>query len=987
MTTRFSWRKAYTVILLGVTFLLFSSGNPAHGQFYYNGRGPMNVKWWQTKTDGYKLVYPESFAPTAKGLEHFLDSIMQTINYGFTTRPQRLPMILHTENLNSNGEVVWAPKRVELMTASPAGGIHADLWIKQLTVHEARHVAQLSSLRKGLTKALSFVFGQAGTSVGMLCLPKWYLEGDATLAETQYSEFGRGLQPSFTVGMRAFLADDPSNTRIKTDRWIAGSYRDYTPGVYEFGYQMVAAGERYFGVGTWSKAVEYVGKYPILIVPMRIYLKRNHRTTITSMVDRALTDLKDWWEPYSAVPNDYRTLTAPERSYTNYADPVYAAGTQEIVAAKSDYDTPVRLVGLRRQNGGLAERKLAWIASPSSRLAVDGNTLYWTEMKPHPVWEFKNSSVIRSLDLATGKKGKTYGRGEGNYFVTPLRWNAGAETGTNYFATVRPTLQSGSEIVLRDAQFQEVRTFGFKTLTSVHGLTWDARTGQLVFIALDERGMWLGGVDPSFAGDPVEITQPSMITLSDLRGDGKGTLYFSSIQSGKDEIHQFDLRNGEERRVTTSRFGAYAPAAGATPDELLLTTYTADGQMLAAANLTASGREYADDTIGWSRLPENLLNIPGPKWEVPKMSEISLTASESDSVLKPRKTRRYNKALRWFNVHTWVPGVAVNAEKIIDEQSIELAFGASVFFQSAMGDSYGGASYGRQHGYDWVTGQWTYAGLPVKFTFDAEYGGGKQKVYRRWLDYNEGAVPGLNRKNYFRGEVTASLPLNLSGGAHSRLLQPSLSVSHYNALLFNGEEQTYEKGYQKYRASLWWSDNRKAAYRAILPRWGYALRADVTGAFQSRFGTQYSVYARGYLPGILPHHTTTLRVGASYQNGPQWNFKQKPIFPRGVDNDFPAKRYIGWSADYTFPILYPDGGINSIVYFKRIWLNLFGDYGTGHYFASNRQTVALNHYSYGGDIAFDVNVLGSELPVTVKLTLAKPSDDKIFVGFGFTMNF
>ncbi len=963
--------------LAGLLLLLALLLQTAQAQFYYNGRGPMDTKWRQIKSPRYKLVYPDHYAPTALALAGFMDSIAPTITRGFTRTPQRLPIVLHTEDLYSNGEVVWAPKRMELMTTAPAGDIYADPWLKQLAVHESRHVVQLSSLRSGVTKVISWLFGQAGTCAGMLVVPKWFLEGDATMAETQYSEFGRAYQPSFTVGMRALLAADSANVDLKSDKWIAGSYRTYIPGIYEYGYQMVAAGERYHGPEMWGNAVEYAGKWPIFIVPLRIYLKRHHDTHLSDLSRQALNDLYEHWKPYSAVANSYATLTAPQHKrsgFTTYSNPLFSP--LGILATKTDYNTPVRFVTI--DTAANTERTLRRIAPPSSRPVLAGNTLWWTEFKPHPVWEYKTYSVVRSLDLTTGKR-RVYGRWQANYFATPL-----TVEGQEFVATVSPDSLGGSDLVLHDAaDFRETDRLRFDLLTTLHGMAWDSTTRTLAFIALSREGMHLRRTSVTAQGTltPVEdITAPSMATIGGLTADGRGNLYFSSIQSGKDEIHTLDLLSPErtERRLTTSRFGAYSPSAAGDSSEVLFTTYTADGYMVAK-----TGTATAKDTVLWSRLPENLLNIPAPAWNVPKMSSLPM-----DDSVTTHKVRKYNKALRWFNIHSWAPAAAdVNDLLDTDERTLNIGFGASLFFQSVMGDSYGSATYGRLHGDNWLQASWTYAGLPVQITAEVEYGGGKQGVYIPADDYNEGIRAPGDLKNYLHAKGSISVPMRFSGGSHFRLLQPSFTVTHYNSLLYAPGEARFTKGYQKYQASLWWSDNRRASVRSITPRLGYALRADVTGAFNDRFGMIYSLYARGYLPGFMRNHSVTLRAAGMYQTEAELGFTQKTLFPRGAYNGWAAKYYGAGSLDYTFPLCYPDGGINGVVYFKRIWLNLFGDYSRGAYFAGGGSTRNRDIRSYGGDIAFELNVAGSTSPATVKFTLASPSNDKFYFGVGLSMDF
>lgn len=917
----------------------------------------MNIKWQQIKSPDYKLIYPDYFAPTAVAMSGFLDSITPYIGYGFTKKPQRIPIILHTENFRSNGEVVWAPKRMELMTSSPPD-TYADPWLKQLAVHEARHVVQLSALRGGLTKVASVLFGQAGMGLGMLCVTKWFLEGDATMAETQFSEYGRGLQPSFNVDLRGMLIDEKS-INISTDKWVCGSYKVYTPGIYSLGYHIVAAGERYHGPEMWGRAVEYAGKYPIMIVPMRIFLRREFGTGVTPLARRALSDLRDWWAPYTAMPNNYVTFTTPSRSHTTYGHAVIDS-SGAVIATKSDFDTPTQIVSINPVTGH--EKHLMWSTTPSSRPIIHNNKLYWTEYKPHPIWEYKNYSIIRELDLATGKRAK-YGSRQTTYFVTPI--------GTDRFACVSPDSLGGSDLLLRDGRFRMVDKLRLGGLTSLHGLAWDSTTRTLAMILLDERGMWLGAVTPQgdTLGEIRPLTQPSMVSLSSLTASN-GSLYFGSIASGKDEVHTLSLLSGVEQRLTTSSLGAYAPAVRDTA--VVINTYTPRGMMLGMTSTSTIGC----DTVQPSRLPSNILNIPGPKWKVPKMAEMPM-----DDTVTTHKTRRYNKALRWFNVHSWAP-IAVDIDKLIDEHQLNMGFGMSLFFQSAMGDSYGSATYGWLNRSNWVSGSFTYAGLPVTIGIEADYGGGKQGVYIPVDNMGDVTVPD-NLQNYFRTSMNIGMPLNFSGGANLRLLQPSVSITHYNALLYNSSgEGGFDRGYQKYNFSLLWSNNRRASLRSITPRWGYAIRADVSGAFGSRFGTVYSLYARGYLPGFMKNHSITLRFGTMYQTLSELNFNQKPLVPRGTNNNYGTQRYAAASVDYSFPAFYPDGGINGVIYFKRIWFNVFGDYAIGDYFAPGASTRTVHKYSYGGDIAIDINLLSTETPFTFKFTLAGPSDNKFFFGVG-----
>ena len=138
----------------------------------------------------------------------------------------------------------------------------------------------------------------------------------------------------------------------------------------------------------------------------------------------------------------------------------------------------------------------------------------------------------------------------------------------------------------------------------------------------------------------------------------------------------------------------------------------------------------------------------------------------------------------------------------------------------------------------------------------------------------------------------------------------------------------------------------------------------------------YSFFGRVYLPGVMLHHSLMLRGNLQRQQTATYGFYYKELFPRGARYDISANRLGAFSVDYQFPVWCPDGGINSILYFRRIRLNGYYDYAriespVGGSSLRSVQTVT----SYGGELIFDVQPL--RLPVntaSVGVYVYKPSD-------------
>ncbi len=154
-------------------------------------------------------------------------------------QPGKIPVILHNTSAISNGFVVWAPKRVEMFTYPEVNGFSQD-WYDQLALHEFRHVVQVDKLRQGVTKVLTVILGEQGIGPAAGMVPFWFLEGDAVYAETSLSPSGRGRLPSFEMGIKAQLLSDPK--RYSFSKAYLGSYRDFVPDYYQYGYQMVSFG-------------------------------------------------------------------------------------------------------------------------------------------------------------------------------------------------------------------------------------------------------------------------------------------------------------------------------------------------------------------------------------------------------------------------------------------------------------------------------------------------------------------------------------------------------------------------------------------------------------------------------------------------------------------------------------------------------------------------------------------------------------------------
>lgn len=537
-------------ILLSFIALVTTIG--AQGQYYDWGADPASTRWQQIRTDRFRVVYPTNFDTIARRTLHFLNAAGQDIDYGFRRGAMKIPVVMHTQNTASNGIVMWAPRRIEMLTP-PDVESYSMPWLKQLSAHEQRHAVQYNNLNRNTFRALYYLLGEQGALVSLIGLPLWVIEGDATMIETDMSTFGRGRQPSFTIGYRAKQGKivDGRNP----DRWFCGSYREHIPDHYKLGYQITAHAYNKYNRVIWDEVADYSSRYPFLIVANYIALRKRVGTKTRELFSETFDSLQSHWNTLPEVEPSTSVIATPTTSYTTYSHP-QAIDSEHVVAVKSDFDRSARLVEIDLRTG--EERLISYIGSVSTRPALgnDGR-LWWTEYRRSLLWDERYDSRLCWADLRTGR---THSVATDANILYPTPIEADSMAWVEYAPEGRYTIATG--------RAGKGKTLMSKALgEEIHGLAWDNASGKLYYIGTNDDGMYLGEVDD--AGNDRHVTRAAYVTLSDLRAKD-GRLYFGSIRSGRDEAHALDLASGREWQMTESEYGSFDPAPA--DDKLLVTT-------------------------------------------------------------------------------------------------------------------------------------------------------------------------------------------------------------------------------------------------------------------------------------------------------------------------------------------------------------------------------------------------------------------------------
>ena len=1027
-------RLRFRHILVAIIALI--GAHTASAQYYSWGADPTYMQWRKLKGDKIDVIYPDTARTLGYKMMYYARAVQPDIGFGFRHGPMKIPFVIHPENFSSNGLVMWLPKRVEILS-SPAVSGYSMPWLKQLAAHEYRHAVQYNNLNKGFVRIFSYLLGQQSSTIGLLFMPLWGLEGDATLSETQMSSFGRALQPSFTMHYRA-VGNQLSERGF--NKWFCGSYREYIPDHYQLGYQITAYANTKYNENIWDKIVRYAVRNPYVIATTYVGMKRYYNTSTTKLVRETFADLNDYWNSLPYQPNTSTQLSAEtKKGYTEYRYPQYI-DRDKVLSLYETLDRPNAFVVTDTNTG--KSRSIAYTGVVSTRPSeVVGGRVWWTEYRRSALFAERIDSKLCYMDLERGRTRTVHSRDKALY-ATPINENRLAWV--EYYPNGEYRIAQG--YVSRGMQF-EYDPVIFPLDIEIHGLAYDNYTDALYFLATDDSGMWIGRVGKN--REIEHVTQGAYITLSDLRAKD-GVLYFGSVQSGKDEVHCYDLRTSTEYQISASTYGSFSPIPSKR-DTVLMTTYDRYGYHIAEQAL----KRDTLPKVAYSQLPRNVVNPQRKNWGLINLDTVRFIGADSmlaqakrgeQKRSKPLRDKRYSGPAHLFNIHSWAP-VSYDPFALSEEGALDFNLGATIMSQNILSTASGFLTWGWNANEGHVfKGSFRYYGLGVNLSINATYGG-SQQLYSAYTylkdpltnkyeavlggqeEYVINPITGKSEQvlnnvprlgKYYNVGAMASLPLYFQAGYHTRYVQISAGYNYSNGMVAKVEKLSlnikdgmvsnlakigYKEGVHLLQFGAGYQDQVRLAHKDFLPRWGQIFSLNYAlNPIDASFSHLISAYGKAYFPGVVRHHSFS--VAAVYQTSlggfnhekalSNLAFHSGRLVPRGFyTSEIENRNYVATSINYALPVWYPDLGC-SVIQFKRVRLNLGFDYASfdGKFVlldgATGQVTTDMKRrhlFSYGGDISIDFNLFRMPSAATTSLTLSiyQPHGKKkpfITAGFG-----
>ncbi len=920
------------LVLLLVSSLSFADVIAPPLPLFDYDQNPSGMTWKQIETDHFQLIFPQEVEKEAQRVIHTLETVYPHVVRSLDKAPKKIPLVLQNQPTTSNGFVTLAPWRSEWVMAPGLDPIFSNVeWLKTLAIHEFRHVVQFGRGLEGFNKFLYVILGEQGQALGInIALPAWYFEGDAVGTETALTTGGRGRLPRFEREIRAIAL---SGKKYEYDQAHLRSYKNFIPNHYVYGYFYTSKmREKYGDKFLTQLSDEAVGRS---YNPFAVYRAFRSLTgdEFESFYENLMIEMKAKWEeklkeirPSPVFSYEVKDL----KTWTNYDYPQPMIDGK-ILSLKSGLGDIQQFVLIDKDG----EEEVLHYPSPitvKDPVKLRLGKFAFSEIDLDPRFNNRDFQSIKIYDL--NKKKVTH-----SWNKTKWRLPVVSHDGESLAAVEWSETQEQKIIVAKLETEEILKSLTFPSSDVITSIDWSSDNNSLYLVTKDRQDM-MGIYKLSIERSTIEtVLAPSSNTIGVLNSYEDWILY-ESPESGIDNIFAINTLTFEKKQLTSSMIGAYAPQV--FEGVLYYNEYSIDGMKVArkegvwsdsypSSNSFVPYFEQIKNYENKGKLGEQILNQAG-----------NYTVSD------------YNQKKSAFNLHSWtLLAPPLGTAVIAQGQSRDILNNTNLTF---------GASYDlNDHTVTGFTGiNWNYY-YPV-FDFGIAYGGRKKEV----------KLSNGQKTDRHWEEGTAEIGMTLPWKKYTGRFLNSASVRFFDSFIkvtnkvTNDRSELSDGALHAPGIQAVLSSTSRQSSRDLFPNLGLVVNYhgqwanDVSG--DSNQGRIQSLDSRIYLPGLLDHHSFYHQIGYERQEDKTYRFNTRVLYPRGFDNDF-FKEFTKYSANYTFPVFYPDSDWDGWVFWKRVIANLYYDHlvGTPPY-----KFMDTNYSSYGWELMFENHYLRIlYLPITL----------------------
>jgi hypothetical protein len=876
-------------VLLYVLAFIISASFRSEAQVF--GGNPSSLKFYQFNTDTVRVIFPLEMEAQAREIVWLTHQLAKNAPAQLGSKQKKFSVVLQNQTTESNAYVGPAPWRSEFYMMPDLSNLFqtSQQWHQTLVVHEQRHMQQFANFKRGPQKTGGVLLGQEGQVLMMgMVVPDWFWEGDAVWQETVTTQQGRGRLPNFFNPYRSLwlAGKDYSYQKLRN-----GSFRHFVPNHYDLGYLLVGYGIEKYGDDFWKKVTSEALDFKGLFYPFQKAVKRNSNLSFKKFIKSSFDFYKGEMKVKNlSVYDSVQVITRAEKnSYTEYQFP-YVLEDGSVLALKRGYrQIPV---WVKIKNGNEIKLRVKDIGTDPYYSCKNG-TIVYTAFEPDARWGWKNFSVIKLLNINSNE-------------VTQL---------TVHSKLFMPDVSADSEKVIA----VKIGTDGKNSLQLIH--VNSATINDLPNISNYQYTYPRFTADDSGIISAVRNSKGEMTLAKTILSTGEETLLmpfvntpigfvqvqgdtvlFTAPCEGKDVLYFFNQKQNTLFKVAELPNGNYQAVVNAQNNEVIFTSFDADGIMLLSKKLKP--------VMADSLKPLTLLYNSAGKH---KHEDVLQNVQAYTGSIK-----EYNAFTKPINIHSWRPqltepdyGITFYGQNILNTITTELSY-----------------NYNRNEGFhrtgvNLLLGKW----YPV-------FSIGASQTWNRSDVINRDTTITWNQTN---ANFVISLPLNLTKGRTFKSLNFSSSVNT-ERLSFTGQAKSFlsDDTFNYISSSVSFVNQNQRARQQIFPKWAQTFRIQYRRTVNGDFGNQFFANAGFYFPGFFRNHHLVLFGSVYARDTIRGSFFTNSFpFARGYNAiNFP--RAFRLSANYHFPVVYPETGVGNIIFIQRIRANTFYDYTRGRSLRTGR---------------------------------------------------
>lgn len=911
-----------------IIFSILLFGLMVHGQYDFTQSQSTPMNWKSIENDRAQVIYPENYKERAIYMANLIEHYSKYVGLSYGVKePKKIALIYRPEMANPNGFVTLAPRRTEWFDSAQFSSRLSTLeWHEMLSIHEYRHVIQQDIFNKKTVKFFDYLMGDSGQALlSFVARKPWYMEGDAVYTETKYTPAGRGRSPRFMSRLKALLLKGDTPTY---DQFVGGSYNDQLVNWYIYGYALVSYGYKKYGDNFWNEVMDNVTArpYPNGIVGA---IENASGVDFYDYYYAAFEDLRSQW-----IDDKFEKLTISDY---NVRTNQYKNG-EDLYYLEYDLNNHYRLIKDSKK-----EKKVLTdlpYSEDFTRLSYSKNHAIQSQFRPHWRYGFKGYSDLSLIDLKDGSQEYIT---SGERLYNPHFNNDGSKIIATKFN------KNGKWIIQElDLEGNKLRTIKNSKYDFLEAVT--INNNEVIAIATT-GGKGKTIVRTNFNNNRVSELIPSTYNnLYALNSNTNGSILFEAQYKGKIEIFKLDTSSKELAKCTTSNIASYAPTFSG--NQIYFTEETINGKRVMNQSLGSCKRISINSLVERSKYYAS--NDPSDSYNSFKLVDIK----DRELIYTKNKENYKEEDYSGFDWRTATPhswsffvGQGYGLNLYADNFLRDFSWNVSLGYEAAENTPYSAAevSYKRY---------WP--------------------VISATVDLRERMVSQLSSDSddYGWDEISYGAKVELPIVQRHNLYNFNLSLSYQAEQVLTDDyiqfdtKVTGEADFIRQSTILSMNLYKDFTARSIISPWSLSLLGmyqDASTDDTTGLTDDYRWYSEMAIttPGFFTNNGIKLSVtGEEYGHGQAYRFQPSSnefmgyAYSRGYDY-FAAKKYLKSSANYLFPLFYPDYNIAALIYFKRIYMNLYYDISK---IKINDSTKSLQLSSYGAEVVFNTNVLRA-LPI------------------------